>query len=199
MHWCPFISPRHNASMAGQIPFHVEPMQLADIPHVIAVEQAAYTMQWPQRAYEYELTQNKLAHYFILRANLPDVTGVIGMGGFWLLADEAHISTLAIDPARQRQGLGEWLLIALLEAAGELGAAIATLEVRPSNRAALKLYQKYNFQQAGRRPRYYPDNGEDALILTTPSLASPEYQTMLNRRKRRLAQRLARIGVDKTG
>ena len=184
-----------------QLPFHIKPMQLADIPQVIAVEQAAYTMQWPQKAYEYELTGNKLAHYFVLRTTLPinsDESDVIGMAGFWLLADEAHISTSAVYPTWRRNGLGEWLLINIIEEAQNLGAVIATLEVRPSNVAALALYQKYDFAEVGRRPRYYSDNNEDALILTSPLLASPGYQAMLAQRKTALQQRLAKIDVDKT-
>jgi ribosomal-protein-alanine N-acetyltransferase len=175
-------------------------MQLADVPQVIAVEQAAYTMQWPQKAYEHELTANDLAHYFILRTTLhidPATSDLVGMAGFWLLADEAHISTLAVHPQWHRQGLGEWLLVNIIEEAKILGAVVATLEVRPSNQAALALYQKYNFAQVGRRPRYYSDNNEDALILTSPPLTTLDYQTMLTQRKTAVIQRLAKIDVDK--
>ena len=184
------------------LPFHIKAMQLADIPQVIAVEQAAYTMQWPQKAYEYELTGNALAHYFVLRTTLPiDPTepDLIGMAGFWLLVDEAHISTIAVYPSWRRRGLGEWLLIKLIEEAQNLGAVVATLEVRPSNQAALTLYQKYSFAEVGRRPRYYSDNNEDALILTSPPLTSHDYQTMLAQHKNRCEKRLAKIDVDKTG
>jgi ribosomal-protein-alanine N-acetyltransferase len=170
-------------------------MRPDDIPDVMAVEQAAYTMPWPRKAYAYELKENKLAHYFVLRTYKQQL---IGMGGIWLLADEAHIMTLAVHPHQQGHGLGEWLLIALLEAAQELGAKVATLEVRPSNQAARSLYQKYNFQEVGRRPRYYSDNREDALIMTTPELASPDYQAMLHQQKNKLLQRLAKIDADQT-
>jgi len=183
-----------------QLPFHIKPMQLADIPQVIAVEQAAYTMQWPQKAYEHELTQNKLAHYFVLRTTLltnSTESDLIGMAGFWLIADEAHISTIAVYPAWRRRGLGEWLLVNIIEDAQNLGAIVATLEVRPSNQAALALYQKYDFAEVGRRFHYYSDNNEDALILTTPLLASPEYQAMLAQRKNMCQQRLAKIDLDK--
>jgi len=179
-----------------QLPFRIEPMQIADIPQVIAVEQAAYTMQWPQKAYEHELTENKLAHYFVLRTILPigpAESDLIGMAGFWLLVDEAHISTIAVHPQWHRQGLGEWLLINIIYEAQILGAVVATLEVRPSNIAALALYNKYNFAEVGRRPRYYNDNNEDALILTSPPLATLDYQAMLTQRKTALQQRLANI------
>lgn len=174
-------------------PFTIKPMTLPDIPAVVAVEQASYAMTWPQKAYTYELQKNELAHYYVLRVtHLPDAP-IIGLGGFWLLGDEIHISTIAVHPRWRRLGLGEWLLQHLLEAGQRLGGQVATLEVRPSNYAALALYQKYNFRQVGLRPQYYSDNGEDALILTTPRLDLPDYQAMFHQRKTTLAQRLAQI------
>ena len=199
---------------------------MADIPEVIAVERASYSMTWPAKAYDYELQQNDLAHYFVLRtlqqpANRPPdsltnspngqlpgdqaavVAGrhqpVIGLGGFWLMADEIHINTIAVQPGWRRLGLGEWLLVTLLQAGQALGVAFATLEVRSSNQAALALYYKYKFHNVGRRRHYYSDNGEDALILTTPLLSLPDYQAMFRQRQAELYQRLASMAVDKTG
>ncbi len=189
------------------LPFRIEPMKPADIPEVVAIEQASYSMTWPRKAYDYELQQNDLAYYFVLRIAPPQLDGlatepaasIIGLGGFWLMGDAAHITTIAIHPHWRRLGLGEWMLITLLDQGQVLGAQVVTLEVRPSNQAALLLYQKYNFKQVGRRPRYYSDNGEDALILTTPPLASPDYQAMLSQRKSTLYQRLAKFDMDKIG
>ena len=171
---------------------------MADIPEVIAIEKASYAMTWPEKAYDHELQENKLAHYFVLRV-LTDQTGpVIGLGGFWLMVDEIHISTIAVQPTWRRLGLGEWLLVKLLEEGVALGATVATLEVRPSNHAALALYQKYRFHEAGCRRHYYSDNREDALILTTPVLSLPDYQAMFGQRQAALDQRLAKIEIDKT-
>jgi ribosomal-protein-alanine N-acetyltransferase len=185
-----------------QLPFRIESMEPSDIPQVVTLEQASYTMPWPRKAYDYELEKNKLAHYFVLRTFLLDSRvqpDLIGLGGFWLMADEAHLNTLAVHPIWRRLGLGEWLLQTLIEEAQALGAIVATLEVRPSNQAALALYRKYNFQEVGRRPGYYADNGEDALILTTSPLSSLDYQAMLGQRKRSLSQRLAKIDLDSVG
>lgn len=191
------------------LPFAIEPMTLDDIPAVVAIERASYSMAWPTRAFDYELNHNPLAHYYVLRTTLAHppfetlggrrsaVRGqssqLVGLTGFWLMADEAHISTIAVHPDWHGLGLGEWLLLALLEAGQALGAEVATLEVRPSNQPALALYQKYQFEEVGRRSRYYSDNDEDALILTTPSLASPDYQAMLAQRKIALFGRLLKI------
>ena len=196
----------------------IEPMQLEHIPAVMAIEREAFPLPWPERAYRYELTQNELAHYYVLcprsvahsptptwqrlwqvmrRHLVAGVDPILGYGGFWLLYDEAHISTLAVHTVWRRQGLGELLLVALLDEARRLGAVRATLEVRVSNVAAQALYAKYGFEQAGRRKAYYNDNGEDALILTTPEFASPAYQKLVDARWRDLLQRLARTSLDK--
>jgi ribosomal-protein-alanine N-acetyltransferase len=127
------------------------------------------------------------------QSTLPGESSIIGLAGFWLMADEAHISTIAVHPDWRGLGLGEWLLLSLIETAQTLNAQKATLEVRPSNQTALALYQKYHFEQVGRRPHYYSDNDEDALILTTPPLASLDYQTMLSQRQKALLQRLANL------
>jgi ribosomal-protein-alanine N-acetyltransferase len=178
-------------------------MTLADIPAVVAIEHASYSMTWPANAYDYELQKNEFAHYFVLRTFLPhslaEPSTLIGLGGFWLMADEAHISTIAIHPDWRGLGLGEWLLLYLLEVGQNLGAQFATLEVRPSNHDALSLYHKYQFEQVGRRRHYYSDNNEDALILTTPPLNAPDYQAMLTQRQTALYQRLAKLQMDKTG
>ena len=92
------------------------------------------------------------------------------MPGMWLMVDEAHIITFAVHPIWRRQRIGERLLLALLDLAEDAGANEATLEVRLSNLAARRLYEKFGFRPVGLRPRYYSDNGEDALIMTTDHL-----------------------------
>jgi len=108
---------------------------------------------------------------------------VIGMAGFWIMVDEAHITTIATREAYRRQGIGEWLLIAVMEMALELKANVITLEVRASNKPAQELYQKYAFKHVGLRRRYYTDNGEDALIMTTNSLTSDTFKSYFEKLK----------------
>ena len=91
---------------------------------------------------------------------------MVGYAGFWLIVDEAHIGTIAVHPLWRQRGLGEKLLVTLLRQARELGAVLATLEVRPGNQAAQRLYRRHGFAEVGQRKRYYQDNGEDALLLT---------------------------------
>ena len=94
------------------------------------------------------------------------VRNVVGYGGFWFILDEAHISTIAVDPDWRGRRVGEGLFVAMLEQAIDLGAITATLEVRVTNTRAQGLYRKYHFEVVGRRKHYYRDNGEDALLMT---------------------------------
>lgn len=104
---------------------------------------------------------------------------LVGLGCFWSILEEAHITILAVHPNYQRQGLGQLLLYALLWQAKECLLEWATLEVKPSNQAALGLYHKFGFTPAGRRRGYYQDTGEDALILWRGGLQKPEFEQTL--------------------
>jgi [ribosomal protein S18]-alanine N-acetyltransferase len=150
------------------VTLRIEPMTLADLQAVHAIERASFFPPWPDEAYRNELQTNRLASYVVAR--LDGV--VVGFAGLWLMVDEAHVTTFAVDPAWRRRRVGERLLVALLDIAMARGAREATLEVRLSNVAARRLYEKYGFRPVGLRPRYYTDNGEDALIMTTEPLDS---------------------------
>ena len=155
----------------------IEPMTLADLDAVRAIERASFFPPWPDDAYRNELTANKLATYLVARMDGV----VVGFGGIWLMVDEAHITTFAVEPAWRRRSIGERLLVGLLDAAIARRAREATLEVRLSNVPARRLYEKYGFRPMGIRPRYYSDNGEDALIMTTEPLDSPPMRERLAR------------------
>lgn len=99
---------------------------------------------------------------------------VIGLGCYWAILDEAHITLLAVTPPYRGQGLGRWLLLHLLQGARDRGMERATLEVRASNAPALALYRCLGFKTAGRRRGYY-DDGEDALILWCNGLQTPHW------------------------
>jgi ribosomal-protein-alanine N-acetyltransferase len=115
---------------------------------------------------------------------------IIGYGGLWLTVDDAHVTTIAVEPQHRGLGVGELLLNGLIDAAYELQANMLTLEVRISNAVAQRLYVKYGFEPAGTRPRYYTDNGEDALIMWTESINTPDYQARLSTLRRQLYARL---------
>jgi ribosomal-protein-alanine N-acetyltransferase len=116
---------------------------------------------------------------------------ILAYGGLWLLLDEAHIATVASHPDWRGCGLGQWLMLALLDAAMARGAATSTLEVRAGNLPAKRLYEKLGYEVAGVRKRYYRD-GEDGLIMTTPPLAEPAMQTRLAASRQDALHRLER-------
>jgi ribosomal-protein-alanine N-acetyltransferase len=103
------------------------------------------------------------------------------------MVDEAHITTFGVHPDWRRLGVGRRLLLRLVELALELGAVRMTLEVRVGNEAAKALYRSFGFSVAGRRPRYYTDDGEDAYVMTTPSLAGTAMQGILAAEQERRA------------
>ena len=115
---------------------------------------------------------------------------VVGAAGFWLMVDEAHITTIAVRGSHRRLGLGELLLAYIIDRASELNARVVTLEVRVSNTVAQKLYDKYGFLKAGVRKGYYTDNGEDALVMTTDRITSAGFQSRFQSLKKELSKRL---------
>ncbi len=100
---------------------------------------------------------------------------VAGLVGLWFVLDEAHVVIIGSRAKDRRQGIGELMLIGALETAMRRDSRVVTLEVRASNEAARTLYSKYGFREVGVRKRYYADNDEDAVIMTTPPIQSDDY------------------------
>jgi len=178
----------------------LRPMTADDIAQVADVERESFPAMWPQTAYKRELA-NKLARYLVLtelrdtEIEPPATSGLwgalrriigsdtpagtheylLGFIGLWLMVGEAHIVTVAVRERYRRMGIGERLVIAALELAQDAEQDEATLEVRASNEPAQRLYEKYGFARLGLRKRYYTDNNEDAVIMTTPPLTDPTF------------------------
>jgi ribosomal-protein-alanine N-acetyltransferase len=121
---------------------------------------------------------------------------VVGFVGVWLMADEAHIVTIAVRESHRGRGIGELLLIAAIELAALDGREVVTLEVRASNQAAQALYEKYGFKKVGVRHRYYSDNQEDAVIMTTDSIHSASYQDLWQRLRQEHRERCGHYELD---
>ncbi len=158
----------------------LEPMDRHHVKDVVRIERTCFPTHWPESAFFNELT-NRCARYLV--ASVGDA--VVGFAGMWVIMDEAHITTVGVEPDYRRRGIGERLLVGLVDTARGLGARRATLEVRRSNRAALRLYEKYAFTAAAVRRHYYADTGEDAIVMWVDDLWAPEFEaTFLANRAR---------------
>jgi ribosomal-protein-alanine N-acetyltransferase len=121
----------------------------------------------------------------------PDAGGardgrrIVGYASLWLMVDEAHLTSIAVRQTCRRQGVGELLLIAIIRLALQMKARLVTLETRVSNVGAQALYEKYGFNRVGMRRRYYSDNGEDAVIMTTDCITSAPFQARFGELERR--------------
>ena len=139
----------------------IRKMTAADLEAVSELDVLSFSQPWPKNAFEIELA-NKGARCWV-----ADVAGqVVGALVFWRVLDEAHLTTIAVHPAFRRRGIARQLLQTAMDAAYAEGARIYHLEVRAGNEPAQKLYESFGFEVAGRRPKYYSDNGEDALLMT---------------------------------
>lgn len=145
----------------------IREMTEADLDAVRTIEELAYgTDAWTRRALEDELI-NGFSSYIV--AETADGS-VAGYAGIWFMRDQLHLVTIAVDPARQRQGIAARLLLNCLEQARAADMPSVVLEVRESNTSAQALYERFGFRQLGKLRKYYKDDGEDALVMEITSL-----------------------------
>lgn len=144
----------------------VRRMTLEDVPAVHEIDLLSFTLPWPERSFRFEIKENPAARGWVV-----EIDGrIAAMLMLWFIVDEVHIATIATHPDFRRQGIGEQLLLHALRAARTEGARRAFLEVRAGNLGAQSLYKKYGFIVDGRRPKYYRDNNEDALLMSLEGL-----------------------------
>jgi ribosomal-protein-alanine N-acetyltransferase len=137
-------------------------MRPEDLDEVLVIERASFTMPWSRGAFLYEMQQNRVARCWVARDASAQVAGYLCL---WEVADEVHITNIAVRPDLRRQGIARSLLRAVLEDARGRRFKIVVLEVRPSNQHAVSLYESFGFRVVGRRRGYYYDTGEDALVM----------------------------------
>lgn len=114
---------------------------------------------------------------------------ILGYAAIWMMVDEAHLTSIAVKTSMQRRGIGELLLIGIIELAMQSKARVVTLETRVSNSSAQALYEKYGFTKVGVRRGYYSDNSEDAVIMTTGDIRQDDYRARFDELKKRYAAR----------
>ena len=189
------------------------PMTEADIPQVYAIDHEAFPAESlfrPYSSYAREL-ENSMAHYIIgcvpstqrmrrmgqpwfrrllSRQHLEERAGacrsddvLLGFAGFWIMLDEAHVIAIAVREPCRRQSIGQGLLVSIIDMAAKLHVRVVTLEVREGNKSAQAMYLRHGFYIAGRRPRYYSDNQEDAVLMTIDDIHCAEHVERLRRLK----------------
>jgi ribosomal-protein-alanine N-acetyltransferase len=142
---------------------------------VLRIESQVYPRPWSLTLFMSELNLRNSRHYVAARID----GSVVGYGGIMLALDEAHVTTIAVDPAWQRHQIGTRLMLHLCRSAVARRARRMTLEVRISNAPAQALYHRFGFQTAGIRKNYYAETNEDALIMWAYDIDTPEYAERL--------------------
>jgi ribosomal-protein-alanine N-acetyltransferase len=156
-------------------------MRQDDLPGVMEIESVSFGRHhWSEESFLNEMKNQLGRYYTLMNSAIPKV---IGYCGYWLIFDEVHITTVAVHEEYRGQALGELILVHILDRCMGQSVKWVTLEVRVSNTKAQNLYYKYGFQSVGVRPKYYQDNDEDALIMTTSDILTAQYRSLFNKNK----------------
>ena len=145
-------------------------MTVQDVDAVTEIEKATFARPWTREDFLREMEVNKVARYLVYVLDGE----IVGYAGAWVILDESHITNIAIREDMRGRGYGKVLVKALLQYLSNLGAEYATLEVRVSNAAARHVYESLGFVRMGKRPHYYEDNGEDALLMVCADMPEAE-------------------------
>ncbi len=159
---------RHQVVMA--------PMRTKDLRGVLRIETEVFPQPWSHRLFVEELAQRKSRAYRAAWIGRD----IVGFAGLMLIDDEAHVNNIAVDPGWQRRGLGTLILLDMTRVALELGSRHLTLEVRVGNEPALGLYRRFGMAPVGVRPNYYPETGDDALVMWVRDIDSETYARRLD-------------------
>jgi ribosomal-protein-alanine N-acetyltransferase len=154
---------------------YVLPMRRRHLRSVLRIEALVYPRPWSHSLFLSELALRGSRAYFVARVGRD----VVGYAGLMLSGDDAHITTIAVDPTNQRDKIGTRLLLVLAREALARGAHNMTLEVRLSNHAAQDLYRRFGFGPVGVRKNYYQETNEDALVMWVHEIDTSDYSALL--------------------
>ena len=155
----------------------IEPMRRRDLTAIQVIERQVYPQPWSVNVFTSEIEMARQGHRHYICAHRSGM--LVGYAGMMIVVDEAHVTNIAADPGRQREGIGRRLLAELAWEARRRGCNALTLEVRLSNVAAQGLYHRFGFEPAGIRQRYY-ENTEDAIVMWCRDIDTPEYAARLH-------------------
>lgn len=139
-------------------------MSGVDLPAIMEIERASFPTPWSEALFRQEL-KFSLSRSLVAKSGGEAGSETVGYIVYWMVSDEIHMNNLAVRSDFKRRGIASRLVEAALKKACAEGATRCTLEVRVSNEAARRLYEKFGFAVRGVRPRYYAETGEDALIM----------------------------------
>jgi ribosomal-protein-alanine N-acetyltransferase len=154
----------------------VQPMRRRHVRSVLRIEQQVYPRPWSSSLFLSELALRSTRAYFVARVGRE----LVGYAGLMMTLDEAHVTTIAVEPRWHRSKIGTRLLLVLAREAIARGATMLTLEVRMSNAAAKDLYRRFGFGPVGVRKNYYQEVNEDALVMSVHDIDQPEYAALLD-------------------
>jgi ribosomal-protein-alanine N-acetyltransferase len=154
---------------------HITPMRRRHLRSVVRIESQVYPRPWSHSLFVSELALRSSRAYVVAKVGRD----VVGYAGLMMSLTDGHVTTIAVDPAWHRHGIGTRLLLALAHEAIDRGAVALTLEVRLSNRGAQEMYKRFGFTAVGVRKGYYADTGEDALIMWAYEVSEPPYRRLL--------------------
>jgi [ribosomal protein S18]-alanine N-acetyltransferase len=144
---------------------------------IMNIERQVYPRPWSPSLFVSEMTSGRSRAYLVAL----DGRAVVGYGGLVSYGDEAHVTTIAVDPEYQRQKIGTRLLYELILQAQEMEARAVSLEVRVTNWGAQRMYARFGFRPVGVRKNYYQETNEDAVVMWTENIRAPEYRRLLDR------------------
>lgn len=159
----------------GAPELEITQMRRRHLRGVLAIERQVYPRPWSPSLFLSEMHAGRTRAYLVALMDRE----VVGYGGMMCYGDEAHVTNVAVDPPHQRRKIGTRLLYELVREARRMGAQAVSLEVRVSNWAAQRLYGRFGFRPVGVRKGYYQETGEDALVMWTDDVRTPEYHRLL--------------------
>jgi ribosomal-protein-alanine N-acetyltransferase len=162
----------------------VVPMRRRHLRGVLRIEAQVYPRPWSHSLFVSELALRSTRAYYVAKAGRD----IVGYAGLMMSMTDGHVTTIAVDPARHRQGVGTRLLLALAREAIARDATALTLEVRLSNQGAQEMYKRFGFRPVGVRKGYYADTGEDALVMWAYDVREPAYAELLDALERRVLE-----------
>ena len=164
-------------SVDEPVELEITRMRRRHLKGVMAIEREVYPRPWSPNLFLSEMNELRNRTYLVAKISKD----VVGYGGIMCYGDEAHVTTIAVDPEQHRRKIGTRLMYELVQEAMRMGARAVSLEVRVSNWGAQRLYSRFGFRPVGIRKNYYQETGEDAVVMWVDSIRSPDYRDQLER------------------